>query len=80
MVPDFIANPGDANAACAELISDVTNEENARTRATVTEAMEFTRAKVSTNVRQMLELADSVGVDPVRAGLYLSYQRVFGEA
>ena len=80
VVPDFIANPGDANAACAELISDVTNEGNARTRAKVTEAMEFTRAKVSTNVRQMLELADSVGVDPVRAGLYLSYQRVFGEA
>ena len=44
------------------------------------EAMEFTRTKVSTNVRQMLALADSVGVDPVRAGQYLSYQRVFGEA
>ena len=54
----------------------MTNEENARTLATVTEAMEFTPRPVSTNVRQMLELADSVGVDPVRAGLYLSYQRL----
>ena len=73
VVPDFIA-------ANVELVSEVTNEENAKTRAKVTEAMEFTRTKVSTNVRQMLALADSVGVDPVRAGLYLSYQRVFGEA
>jgi glutamate dehydrogenase (NAD(P)+) len=80
VVPDFIANPGGAIAANVELVSEVTNEENARTGAKVTEAMEFTRTKVSTNVRQMLELADSVGVDPVRAGLYLSYQRVFGEA
>ena len=80
VIPDFIANPGGAIAAYVELISDVSNEENVRTRAKVTEAMEFTRTKVSANVRQMLELADSVGVDPVRAGLYLSYQRVFGES
>ena len=80
VVPDFIANPGGVIAASVELISDVSNEENAKTRAKVTEAMEFTRTEVSANVRQMLELADSVGVDPVRAGLYLSYQRVFGES
>lgn len=80
VIPDFIANPGGAIAAYVELISTVTNEENVRTRAKVTEAVEFTESKVTSNVKQMLELADSIGIDPVRAGLYLSYQRVFGEA
>ena len=80
VIPDFIANPGGDIAAYVELISDVTNEENVKTRAKVAEAIEFTETKVASNVRQMLALADEVGVDPVRAGLYISYQRVFGEA
>ena len=29
---------------------------------------------------EVMALADEVGVDLTRAGLYLSYQRVFGEA
>ena len=62
-----------------ELTSKVSNEENMRTRAKVEEAKEFTRQKVAANVREVLALADRVGVDPVQAAFYLSYCRVFGE-
>ena len=79
VVPDFISNPGGAIAAFVEMTSDISNEENARTRGKVEEAKRFTEDKVASNVRAMLELADSAGVDPVRAAMYLSYQRVFGE-
>ena len=43
-IPDFIANPGGAIAAVE---SDVTDEENARTSARVTEAKEFTEQAVA---------------------------------
>ena len=78
VIPDFIANPGGAIAANVE--SDVTDEENARTRAEVTEAKEFTEQTVAGNVRRAMALADEAGVGITRAGLLISYQRVFGEA
>jgi len=79
VIPDFIANPGGAIAAFVELVSKVSDEENARSRSKVNEAKEFTENTVADNVRQAMALADEAGVDLVRAGLYLSYQRVFGE-
>ena len=80
VIPDFIANPGGAIAAYVEMVSDVTDEENARTRAKVTEAKEFTEQTVAGNVRQAMALADEAGVGITRAGLLISYQRVFGES
>ena len=79
VIPDIIANPGGAIAAFVELTSKSGNEENIRTRAKVEEAKEFTRHKVAANVREVLALADAVGVDPVQAAFYLAYCRVFGE-
>ena len=79
VIPDIIANPGGAIAAFVELTSEISNEENIRTRAKVEEAKEFTRHKVAANVREVLALADAVGVDPVQAAFYLAYCRVFGE-
>jgi glutamate dehydrogenase (NAD(P)+) len=79
VIPDIIANPGGAIAAFVELTSEVSEEENIRTRAKVEEAKEFTRRKVADNVREVLTLADAVRVDPVRAAFYLAYRRVFGE-
>ena len=80
VIPDFIANPGGAIAAYVELVSEVDDDENAKTRAKVTEAKEFTERTVADNVRQAMGLADEAGVDLTRAGLYISYQRVFGES
>ena len=80
VIPDFIANSGGAIAANVEMVSDVTDEENARTRAEVTEPKEFTEQTVAGNVRRAMELADEAGVGITRAGLLISYQRVFGEA
>ncbi|MDG2200655.1 MAG: Glu/Leu/Phe/Val dehydrogenase dimerization domain-containing protein [Phycisphaerales bacterium] len=80
VIPDFIANPGGAIAAYVELVSEISNEENIQTRAKVAEAKAFTEKTVADNVKQAMALADEAGVDLTRAGLYLSYQRVFGEA
>lgn len=79
VIPDIIANPGGAIAAYIELTSEISNEENASTRAKVAEAKQYTEEKVAANVRAVLELADSAGVDPARAALLLAYRRVFGE-
>ena len=53
VIPDIIANPGGAIAAFVELTSEISNEENIRTRAKVAEAKEFTRHKVAANVREV---------------------------
>ena len=80
VIPDFIANPGGAIAAYVELVSEVSNEENVQSGTKVSEAKEYTEKTVADNVKQSMALADEAGVDLTRAGLYLSYQRVFGEA
>lgn len=80
VVPDFIANPGGAIAAFVELTSEVSDEENARTAAKVDEAKHTTRAMVSANVAEVLDLASSAGASPVDAASLLALRRVFGTA
>ncbi len=79
VIPDFIANPGGIIAAFVELSSKVSVEENAKTRAKVTQAKELTRSKIQENVRETLEIAKSYQIEPVEAGLSLALGRIFGK-
>jgi glutamate dehydrogenase (NAD(P)+) len=77
VVPDFIANAGGVIAAYVEMVSTVDNEENARTRAKVSEAKTVTRTKIAENVRQMMDLVSRYGVEPVEASRYIAFKRIF---
>ena len=75
-IPDFIANPGGVIAAFVELTSDVTPEENAKTRAKVLEAKETTIKRIQENVAELISIIDDHNVAPQKAGLYLSLQKI----
>ncbi len=77
-VPDFIANPGGVIAAFVELTSDITPEENAKTRAKVKEAKDMTISKISDNVREMLEMVEALNADPSHVGQYMAYRNILG--
>lgn len=77
VVPDFIANPGGIIAAYIELTSNVTPEENARTRRKVQEAKEYTEIKIAENVITTIELAAMAEVSLVRAGKLLALRNMY---
>jgi len=77
VVPDFIANPGGAIAASVEMTSDVSDEENARTRAKVDEAKTATRSMVAENVSEVLAIADLHEAPLVDAATLLALRRIF---
>ncbi len=76
VIPDFIANPGGVIAAFVELSSDITPEENAKTRAKVKIAKDTTIKRITENVTNMLDLAKSLNVRPCDAGRYIALQRI----
>jgi glutamate dehydrogenase (NAD(P)+) len=78
VIPDFIANPGGIIAAFIELTSDLTPEENAKTRGNVIKAKEYTREKISENVEKVFDLVDSLHVEPAQAGRFIALQNMFG--
>lgn len=78
VVPDFIANPGGIIAAFVEMTAPVSPEENARTRAKVTEAKRLTREKIRANVIAMSELVERYEIEPVKAGRALALKNIFG--
>lgn len=78
-IPDFIANPGGVIAAFVELTSDVTPEENAKTRAKVLEAKETTIKRIQENVAELISIIDDHNVAPQKAGLYLSLQKILAQ-
>lgn len=80
VVPDFIANPGGAIAASVEMTSNVTDEENAKSRAKVDEAKAATRSMVAGNVREILALADQHDAPLVDAATLLALRRIFSSA
>ena len=77
VIPDFIANAGGVIAAYVELISTVSDEENARTRAKVSESKVMTRTKIAENVKQLLELVKRFDVEPIDASRYIALKRIF---
>lgn len=76
VIPDFIANVGGIIAAYVEMISEVTPEENAKTRAKVTEAKDMTISKISGNVRELMAMVKACGVEPSHAGQYMAYRNI----
>jgi glutamate dehydrogenase (NAD(P)+) len=79
VIPDIIANSGGAIAAFVEMTSEVSDEENRRTRAKAEEAKRLTREKVAENVRKVLAIASAADASPVDAAHYLAYERIFGQ-
>jgi len=78
VIPDFIANVGGIIAAYIELVSDVTPEENVRTRAKVKEAKDMTEQKIAANVHELLDMVKTLGVEPSHAGQYMAYRNILG--
>lgn len=76
VVPDIIANPGGIIAAFVELSSSVSAEENAKTRAKVTEAKDMTRGKVAENVAELFDLVRELGVRPDLIGDYMAWRNI----
>ena len=58
------------------MTSDVTDEENAKSAAKVSQAKQTTEHMVETNVQEVLETAAVNEVSPVEAGLLLAYRRI----
>jgi len=77
VIPDIIANPGGSIAAFVELTSNISNEENIRTRGKTELAKTMTREKIAENVRQLLAISENAQVDPVDAAHFLAYERIF---
>ena len=77
VVPDIIANPGGIIAAFVELTSKVTPEENAKTRGKVNEAKDLTISRVTANVKKLVSLVNSLGVEADQVGDYMAYCNIF---
>lgn len=77
LVPDVIANSGGIIAAFVEMTSQISAEENAKTRANVVAAKNMTMAKVEKNARRLARLVNSLGVRPDLAGDYMAYCNIF---
>ena len=69
VVPDFIANPGGIIAAFVELTSMSDNK--------VDEAKDYTIAKITENVKKLMDLVARFGVEPVHAGQFLALSNIF---
>jgi glutamate dehydrogenase (NAD(P)+) len=70
VVPDFIANPGGVIAAYVELTSQSDNKAE--------EAKDFTRRKITENVKEMVALMDEYDVAPQQAGMYMALSKILG--
>ena len=76
IVPDFLANPGGIIAAYVELTSDITPEQNLKTRKNVLDAREYTIKKISDNVSEVFNLVQKSGVDMVSASRMLALRNM----
>ena len=77
VLPDFIVNSGGIIAAFVEMTSSVSIEENRKTKQKVQEAKRITKDKIRENVRQVLETAFSLGVEPSLVARHLALSRIF---
>jgi len=79
VIPDFIANPGGIIAAFVELTSDVTPEENAKTKANVIRAKDYTRERIAQNLEHLLPIAKKLSVELRHVGMYFALKAVLGK-
>ncbi len=80
VIPDFIANPGGVIAAYVELSSELTPEQNAKTRGNVIKAKELTEQLISKNVEVLLEKSRALKIDTKTIGLFISYSKILQRA
>lgn len=76
IIPDFIANPGGIIAAYVELSSDVTPEENVRTRKKVEQAKTLTRERIAANIERLVPITKEFKVQPVHVGRYMALKNI----
>jgi len=76
VMPDFIANPGGVIAAYVELSSELTPEENAKTKGNVIKAKELTEQLIAANVQVILEKSAELDVNTKKLGLFISYSKI----
>ncbi len=79
VIPDFIANPGGIIAAYIELTSEVTIEENIKTRAKVAEAKNMTIERITDNVEKVIKLAKGLDIEPTHAGMSIAIKNVLNQ-
>lgn len=77
VVPDFIANAGGIMAAFVEMTSDVSPEENLKTRANPERAKALTIDRITENVRLMMGHVRDHNVEPSHAGKYMALKNIF---
>lgn len=71
VVPDILANAGGIIAAYVEMTSDAENKAE--------EAIELTRIRVATNVRDMMALVKQTSVSPDQVADYMTYKNILKE-
>ena len=71
VVPDILANAGGIIAAYVEMTSDADDKAE--------EAMELTRIRVATNVRDMMALVKETSVSPDQVADYMTYKNILKE-
>ena len=76
VLPDFIANPGGVIAAYVELSSELTPEQNAKTRGNVVKAKKLTEELISKNVEILLSKSKELNVETKKIGLFISYSKI----
>jgi len=77
VIPDIIANPGGIIAAYIELTSDISPEENIRTKAKVNIAKEETKNRISSNTRKLIDIVEKFDVRPDIAADFIAYENIF---
>ncbi len=75
-IPDFIANPGGVIAAYVEMLSELEPVPGGAT-AKVERAKNFTRERISANVRKMLDISANMRVSPALTGRYVALTNIF---
>lgn len=72
LIPDFIANCGGIISAYVELTSNVSIEENIKTRAKIESAKAYTRSKIRDNIAQIERYSQSFNVPFRDVSLYMA--------
>ena len=75
IVPDFIANPGGIIAAFVEMS---TEDDPRNPAAKVERAKSETRKIIAANTRELRRLTSELEVDPMKAGRFMAYSKIFG--
>jgi glutamate dehydrogenase/leucine dehydrogenase len=80
VIPDIIANPGGIISAYIELTSNISPEENSRTKAKVNLAKEETKKRISFNTKKLISIMEHYAVRPDIAADFIAYENIFKDS